>query len=154
MPTKSTGRKRGRPAHVPTALTRRKVSIAAGGGMLHQEIAIALGISRDTLAKYYERELSVVALERRMEALMGIHAAAKKGSAAAAKAYLAVAPQLAPPPVGVGDGIGVLPAAPVAAPAASPVAQPLGKKEAANVAARSAQAGTEWDGLLPAGPVQ
>lgn len=150
MPKKSTGRPRGRPAHVPTALSRRKVAIAAGGGMRHQDIAIALGINRDTLTKHYERELSVVAIEKRMEALQGLHAAAKKGSAAAVKAYLAMQPELAAPPAGVGDGWSTQPAAPTP-PAPEPqqkLAAPLGKKDQQKADAATAHVGTEWETIL------
>ena len=118
--------------------------MAAGGGMRHEDIALALGISRDTLEKHYAQELSTVAMQRRMEALAGVHKAAARGSSSAAKVYLQNDPQLAAPPAGeVGDGAG----APV--PASPPAARVMGKKEAANAAATTAQVGTGWDGLLP-----
>lgn len=142
MATKSTTtRKRGRPEHVATAALRRKVSIGAGGGMRHEEIALAIGISVPTLRKYYEAELSVVAMQRRLEALQGVHKAAARGSSSAAKLYLANDPEFTPPPA---DGVTPEPAA-----APAPVAAKLGKKEAANAAAVTAQSGTGWDGLLP-----
>lgn len=141
MSTNATVSKRGRPAYKPTAAARRGVSIAAGGGMRHEDIAIALGISRDTLAKYFEAELSVGANLRRMEVMQALHAAAKRGSSSAAKAYLALDPQLAAPPI--------------VAPAAER-AEKLGKKAEANEAARVAQVGTDWDHLLTtqAAPLQ
>lgn len=147
MPTKPTtaGAKkpRGRPPHAPTAAQRRRVSVAAGAGMTREEIAIAIGIDRDTLAKYYEAELSKGALERRMEVFQGLHAAAKRGNSGAAKAYLAIAPQMAAPP---------LPDAPAAGESAAPPPKtaPLGKKEQAQADAITAQVGTEWGSLLPA----
>jgi hypothetical protein len=144
MPTKpTTKRGRGRPAFQPTAAMRRKVSIAAGGGMRHDDIALALGIARDTLTKYFDAELSTGASARRMEVMEALHAAAKKGSSSAAKAYLAVEAKLAAPPADAPQQE-----------AKQPLAAPVGKKDAANVAAKTAQAGTGWDGLLPGGPLQ
>jgi hypothetical protein len=106
--------------------------------MLHEEIAIALGISVDTLWKYYEAELSVVANVRRMEALKGLHKAAKRGSSSAAKAYLAASPQVAAPP-----------APPVPADPPSAADQPkLGKKDQADADAKTAHKDTDWAELL------
>lgn len=154
MPKKPPSRNRGRPAHVPTAATRRKVSIAAGGGMLHEQIAIALGIGTDTLRKYYEPELSVGANLRRMEVLQSQYSAAmKKGSTAAARVYLANMPQFVVPPAEPAD-----PPAPAVTPATgaqpeaaapAPKAPKLGKKEQAQVDATTAAQGTEWADILP-----
>ena len=58
MPEKSEKLGRGRPAHKPNPRTRRDVSIAAGGGMPHEEIALALGVSVPTLRKHLAAELS------------------------------------------------------------------------------------------------
>jgi hypothetical protein len=154
MPEKSTTtrRGRGRPAHVPTAATRRKVAIAAGGGMLHEQIAISLEISTDTLRKYYEHELSVGASQRRMDVLEALYRVViRKGSTSAAKVYLANEPQLAVPPAPQPAAPAVQPEAPAAAPL-----QKLGKKEQAEADAKTAGKGTEWADLLrPAGtPVQ
>ena len=108
--------------------------------MRHEDIALALGISRDTLTKHYGVELSSGALARRAEVLSALHAAAKKGSSSAARAYLEHSPELAAPP---SDGV----SPPAAAPeAAKP--QRVGKKEQAAADAVTAQQGTDWDGLL------
>lgn len=108
--------------------------------MRHEDIAIALGINSDTLRKYYELELSVGANVRRLEALKGLHRAAKRGSSSAAKAYLAIDPQIAAPPHTPKD-------------ADAPAAEPkLGKKDQAQADAVSAQDGSQWDGLLPRSP--
>jgi|SRR6185295_3008052 len=145
MPEKSEKRGRGRPAHKPNPRTRRDVSIAAGGGMPHEEIAIAMGISTDTLRKYYEDELSVGANIRRMEALKGLHKAAKRGSSSAAKAYLAVSPQLAVPPTQP-----PAPSEPAPAPAES---AKLGKKDQADADAKTAHhSDPEWRDLLDGKP--
>jgi len=139
MTNKPAKRPRGRPEHKPTAATRRTVSIAAGGGMRHEDIAIALGITRPTLEKWYQSELSEVASLRRMEVMQALHMAAKKGSSAAAKAYLAHEPQIAAPPAHVGEPVAVK---------AEPKAAALGKKEQQQADAVNAHVGTEWDVLL------
>jgi hypothetical protein len=119
----------GRPPHQPTAATRRKVTNAAAGGMAHEEIALALGIHRHTLAKYYEHELSSGAMNRRAEVLDAMVRTALKGNVAAQKALLAMTPALAAPP--------------------AEAEKPLGKKEQANADAKTAADGTEWADLLP-----
>lgn len=120
--------KAGRPAFSPTAAQRRMVTNAAAGGMSHEEIAIGIGVARNTLEKYFEKELSTVALRRRMEVLDAMARTALKGNVAAQKAFLAHTPTLAAPPVAKET--------------------PAGKKEQANAAAVGAQAGTEWADLL------
>jgi hypothetical protein len=121
--------KRGRPAFKPTPVQRRKVSVAAGAGMAHEEIAIGLGISRNTLEKHFAEELSVGAYSRRLEVLDAMHRTAVKGNVAAQKAYVALTPAVAVPPV--------------------PAEKPKGKKEQAQAEAQDAQAGTSWEELLP-----
>lgn len=122
----------GRPCFKPTPHLRSRVATAAGGGMSHEDIALALGISRNTLEKHFAHELSVGASSKRMDAMEGLHRAAKKGNVAAAKQYLAGTMRTAPPP---------LPDPPKADTAA-------GKKEQAQAAAKTAQLGTEWEDLL------
>jgi hypothetical protein len=111
---------------------RQAVAAAAGGGMSHEEMAIALGISRNTLEKHFEAELSVGAFKKRMEVLTAMHRAAKGGNVAAQKAYMQLTPRMAAPPV----------------PAPSPEDKPAGKKAQANAAAVTAGQGTEWETLL------
>jgi hypothetical protein len=125
----------GQPSHQPTAVLRKKVAVAAGGGMSHEEIALGLGISRNTLAKHYEHELSIGAYEKRLEALGAMHKSAKKGNVAAQKAYLALTPRASAPPVQPPDGTAKPPE--------------VGKKEQANRDAVTAAAGTDWNDLLP-----
>ncbi|MDX3932685.1 MAG: hypothetical protein QHC77_12200 [Stenotrophomonas sp.] len=120
--------KAGRPAFKATAVQRRLVTNAAASGMSHQEISIALGVSRNTLEKYFEKEISTAALRRRMEVMDAMARTALKGNVAAQKAFLAQTPTLAAPPV--------------------PQEKPVGKKEQANAEAVGAQAGTEWEDLL------
>ena len=123
--------KSGRPAFKATAVQRRLVTNAAASGMTHQEISIALGISRNTLEKYFEKEISAAALRRRMEVMDAMARTALKGNVSAQKAFLAQAPTLAAPPV--------------------PKGRPVGKKEQANADAAGAEAGTGWEDLLPSG---
>lgn len=106
--------------------------------MSHDDIATALQIARGTLTKHFEQELSVGALQRRMEILSAMHATAKKGNVAAQKAYIAMTPASAVPP-----------------PLPEPKVEPKGKKEIAQDEAKVAQRGTTWEALLaPASPVQ
>lgn len=149
MPKKPTGRPRGRPAHAPTTASRRQVSLAAGGGMRHEDIALAIGITRDTLTKHYQVELSAGASLRRLEVLCALHAAAKRGSSSAAKAYLAVEPQLAAPPLSEGETAPAPAVAAMPVPAPAPAARVMGKKEQAKADATTAAVGTGWDELLP-----
>lgn len=113
-----------RPPFEPTDDLKEKVAIAAGGGMSHEEIALGLGISRPTLAKYFEAELSTGAYAKRLEVVVAMHGTAMKGNVAAQKAYLALEPALAAPPE-------------------KPV--PLGKKDQAEADAKTVQVGTGWE---------
>lgn len=102
-----------------------------------EDIANALRISVPTLRKHYGVELSSGAALRRMEVLEKLLSQAKKGSTSAARAYLANQPEFM-----------------VAPEEEKPVRQPRkGKKEQAQEDAGTAQNGTGWDGLLPAGNV-
>lgn len=131
--TKKLGR--GRPSFKVTPTIRNQVAIAAGAGMSHEDIALSLGTSRNTLEKYFEIELSIGAHKKRLEVVIALHRAAKKGNVAAAKAYTAALPRISAPPL------------------ESP--GPEGKKAQANEAAKVAQVGTEWDSLLkPTNPLQ
>lgn len=133
-----------RPSFKPTPFMRRKVAAAAGAGMSHEEIAIGLGLARNTLEKHFARELTEGAYARRLEVVLAMHAAAKRGNVAAAKQYLSMTPRVAAPPLPVGE-----------AESAAPPTPKLGKKEQAQVDAVSAHKGTDWDGLLgPQAPVQ
>lgn len=106
--------------------------------MSHEEIAIGLGIARNTLEKHFESELSVGSISKRLEVLTAMHRAAKKGNVAAQRAYMAYVPRPSTPPI---------------PPADKPL--PLGKKVQAQADAVVAHQGTEWEDLLrPTGPVQ
>jgi hypothetical protein len=47
------------PAHKPTEERRRQVEQASGLGLPHDQIAALIGISDETLRKYYKTELAV-----------------------------------------------------------------------------------------------
>ena len=113
-----------RPPFEPTDDLKERVAIAAGAGMSHEQIALGLGISRPTLEKHFEVELSTGAYAKRLEVLAAMHGAAMKGNVAAQKAYLALEPALAAPPE---------------------KSAPLGKKEQAEVDAKTVQVGTGWE---------
>jgi hypothetical protein len=49
--------KRGRRAHLPDATTRKRVYDLSSVGTTYEDIATSLGISSDTLTKYYKDEL-------------------------------------------------------------------------------------------------
>lgn len=125
-----------RPEFKPTDEQRRSVSIAAGaGGMSHEEIALGLDIDRGTLEKHFARELSVGAYERRIEVLNALHGAACKGNVTAAREYLSRTPLAAAPPAKPDED----------------KPEKLGKKEQAQLDARSAHLGTDWADLVRPG---
>lgn len=112
--------------------------------MSHEEIALGLGITRNTLEKHFEHELSVGAYEKRLEVLDAMHRTAKKGNVAAQKAYMQLVPHVAAPPQPPGEqGLKPAPEAPTGP------TKPLGKKEQATADAKEAQVGTAWEDILP-----
>lgn len=119
-----------RPAFKPTSANKRQVAIAAGAGMPHEDIAAALGITAPTLRKHFKQELKSGAAMKRIQVLTALHTSAIGGSASAARAYLANVP--ADSAVGKQVPAGI-----------------EGKKAAANAAAETAAAGTDWEGLMP-----
>ena len=112
--------------------------MSAGGGMSHEEIALGLGISRNTLQKHFAHELSIGAMEKRQEVMDAMFKTAKGGNVTAQKAYIAMMPPLAVPPLPIEE-------------------KPLkvGKKQQAQADAVTAHTGTEWEDLLkPGAPLQ
>lgn len=53
----------GRPAHEPTPESRDKVKALSAVGARHEDIALLLEISADTLTKHYRRELDLGRIE-------------------------------------------------------------------------------------------
>lgn len=119
----------------PTDEQRHAISVVAGSGVTHEEIALGLGISVSQLKEHFAEELTRGAYARRQEVIEATYKAALKGSSAAAKAYLRMDPKPAAPPL----------------PKVKKQAEP-GKKEQANADAKTAQAGTEWENLLKRPP--
>lgn len=107
--------------------------------MHHEALAMVFEIDRKTLLKHFEYELSVGAYRERSKVIEAIQSAALKGNVPAAREYLRLEPGIAAPP-------------PEAEPDAKPI--PEGKKAQAHEAAKTAQVGTGWDGLLPSARVQ
>jgi len=108
--------------------------------MSEDAIALALGISRPTLAKHFMVELTTGAAVKKMEAIDALYMQAKKGQVAAIKAVLLLGAAVDPVPAGAPAGD--------TPPAPAPAAR-LGKKEAQQVAAVGAADGTPWAGVLP-----
>ena len=127
--------KGGRPPFSPTPALRKRVSVGAAGGMTHEELALALGITRPTLEKHFELELSVGAHQRRLDVLNAMYSAAtgRKKNVAAQKAFMAESPAIAAPPQPDGD---------------KTKPEKLGKKEQQEQDATTAHIGTEWADLL------
>lgn len=73
----------GRPAFKATAATRRKVEELVSCGMSQDDVARALGISRPTLAKHFEDELSNGTAKKRAEIIGMLYKAAKRGNVTA-----------------------------------------------------------------------
>ena len=75
--------KGGRPAHAPTAETRRQVEAMAMRFLSRESIAAILGVSADTLRKHYVDELALGDAKAEMHVCDGLHRLAQKGNAAA-----------------------------------------------------------------------
>ena len=58
----------GRPAHQPTDQNRLQVKTLAAVGIRYEDIATKLGISADTLTRYYRQELD----DGRVDAYLGV----------------------------------------------------------------------------------
>jgi hypothetical protein len=102
--------------------------------MSHEEIALGLGISRNTLNKHFDAELSTGACARRLEVLESMFKAAKGGNVTAQKAYIQMTPTITAP-----------------APEKPATPTKIGKKEQAQADAQTAQVGSEWEDLLRPG---
>ena len=74
---------RGRPAHLPNADTRIKVYTLSTVGTRHEDIASVLGISHDTLVKYYKEELDKGRIEANASVAETLFKQAKEGNTTA-----------------------------------------------------------------------
>lgn len=99
--------------------------------MSHDDIALAIGVTRNTLEKHYRDELNAGAVNRRLEVLDAMAKTALGGNVSAQKAFLAL----------------------TAPGAESGQVAPKGKKEQAAAEAKTAADGTDWEDLLPDGKV-
>ena len=73
----------GRPAHQPTDQNRLQVKTLAAVGIRHEDIAAKLGISADTLTKYYRQELDDGRVDANALVAKSLFEQAKAGNTAA-----------------------------------------------------------------------
>lgn len=73
----------GRPAHEPTDENKTKVKTLAAVGIRHEDIAAKLGISADTLTKYYRKELDDGRVDANAAVAKSLYEQAKTGNTAA-----------------------------------------------------------------------
>lgn len=138
-PRKPTARKTGPAPFEPTQEQRERVEILMAGAMSEEEIAISIGLSRNSLRKHFAKELRGGRAKRRSEVLVAMFTSAKAGNVSAQKGFIA---------------LGAVAAAAdefdrkVSAPAARP--RKLGKKEEAAEAALTAGENSEWGDDLKA----
>lgn len=77
----------GRKPHEPTDKDRKQVSLMAGIGLTHGQIAKIIGISDETLRKYYDKELEVSAAMMNAQVAQNLYSiATSKGAGAVASA--------------------------------------------------------------------
>ena len=74
---------KGRPPHLPNADTRIKVYTLSTVGTRHEDIASVLGISHDTLVKYYKEELDKGRIEANASVAETLFKQAKEGNTTA-----------------------------------------------------------------------
>jgi DNA-binding XRE family transcriptional regulator len=76
-----------RRAHEPTDRDRKQVTLMAGIGLTHDQIAKVIGISDETLRKYYDEELSTAASKMNAQVAQNLFSiATSKGAGAVASA--------------------------------------------------------------------
>jgi len=76
-----------RKPHEPTDKDRKQVSLMAGIGLTHDQIAKIIGISDETLRKYYDKELEVSAAMMNAQVAQNLYSiATSKGAGAVASA--------------------------------------------------------------------
>jgi transposase len=70
----------GRPPHQPTEHSRVQVKTLAAVGIRHEDIASKLGISADTLTKYYRQELDDGRIDANAQVGKSLYEQAKNGN--------------------------------------------------------------------------
>lgn len=78
------GKAGGRPPHAPTDQVRRQVEVMAGCGIPQMQISQVIGISDETLRKYYRRELDLGAIKANAAVAEALFQQAIGGNTAAA----------------------------------------------------------------------
>jgi transposase len=73
----------GRPPHQPTDQTRLQAKTLAAVGIKHEDIAAKIGISADTLVKYYKQELDDGRVDANAQIGKSLYEQAKAGNTAA-----------------------------------------------------------------------
>lgn len=137
-----TPKKNGRPQYAPTDKERAQCKALAGMGVPHTDIAIVLQISTPTLRRHFRVELDSGAIEANAKVAQSLFKQATDSSRPSVVACIFWLKTRA--------GWSETGAEP-----RTPREDPPGKKEQQNRAARVAQKGTEWEGLLtPGAPVQ
>ena len=133
--------KGGRPPYTPTEKERAQCRALAAMGVPHTDIAIVLQISTPTLRRHFRTELDAGAIEANAKVAQSLFRQATdphKPSTVACIFWLKTRAGWVE-----------------AKEPRSPTEELPGKKEMQNRAARTAQHGTDWEGLLtPSGPVQ
>lgn len=75
-------------AHQPTEETRKLAKALASVGITHEDIASKIGISADTLVKYYKKELDDGRIDANAAIAKGLFQQAKSGNTAASIFWL------------------------------------------------------------------
>ena len=73
----------GRPPHQPTDQTRLQAKTLAAVGIRHEDIAAKIGISADTLVKYYKQELDDGRVDSNAQIGKSLYEQAKAGNTTA-----------------------------------------------------------------------
>ena len=73
----------GRPPHQPTDQTKLQAKTLAAVGVRHEDIAAKLGISADTLTKYYRQELDDGRVDANAQVAKSLYEQAKSGNTTA-----------------------------------------------------------------------
>lgn len=131
-------KKPGRPRYEPTDKERAQCKALAGMGVPHTDIAIVLQISTPTLRRHFRTELDAGAIEANAKVAQSLFKQAtdlQKPSVVACIFWLKTR-------AGWSES---------GAEPRTPRDELPGKKEQQNRAARTAQVGTEWEGLLSPG---
>lgn len=94
------GKNGGRPPHVPTDSTRRRVEILSAAGQYPWQIAAALGISEPTLKLHYPREIMFGPSKKKAEMIEAVFDAGMSGKVAAQKAFIELCQENGADPLG------------------------------------------------------